>query len=296
MEGRTATSETALPEPYRVDLDGGGQEDGWRVETSCQNCQVSMYLDSPDEISAEDLYGEDVEDDERGRVLSIGKPDELALKIAAGMMICDHCALELETAQARRLESIEFASRLKRSGLPAELRGLTWEGMDRAGERRESIVAARAWVESSKGRLFLTGSAGVGKTRLAATALWDRMQGAGDRAGTEAVWMPVASLMQWAFFPSLSQERQRAQRALASLVPLVLDDLGKEKPSDWARQIMFGAIDLRLQAGVPVIITSNLDADEIADRLGSSFGSRLRQFHQYELAGRDRRTDEDALS
>lgn len=294
-----ATSGTAtLPEPYRVDIDGDGREDGWRVETICKSCQAGMYLDLPDEIPAEKLWGPDVTDDERGTIVQLSKPNEHALKVARSMMVCDECADALETDDRQRQQAIEFRGRLERSGLPKELRGLQWDAMDRSGDRRGVIAAGRAWTESRKGRLFLTGGVGVGKTRLAATALWDRMKGDGERAGTEAIWMPVASLMQWAFFPSLSAERQRAQRALASPVPLVLDDLGKEKPGDWARQIMFGAIDLRIQAGVPILITSNLDADDLTARLGQGFGSRLRQFHQFQLVSRegDMRTNEDALS
>jgi DNA replication protein DnaC len=267
----TPTSATSLPAPER-DLgplpEPVPHGQGWLVATKCRWCQADVQLETP---------GVDDEGQE------LGRPTELALRIARALVSCDPCAMEhdrnAEAAEAHRL----FRGRLSRSGLPADLQALDWSDMDRNGRRRNPIVAARAWSEAAHGKMFLFGPVGTGKTRLAATAAYSRLQ------HSEVIWLSVPVLFQWAFYDSRSPERQQAQRALASTTPLVLDDLGKEKPGDWARQILFGAIDIRIQAGSPMLITSNFSPDEIAARLGDAVASRLQEFHQYELPGEDRR-------
>jgi len=245
---------------------------GWQLRTKCRWCQAEVVLDAPGVI------------EEGGEEIVLDEPSPLALRIARSLISCDLCASEQERNEEAAEAHRTFRTRLGRSGLPGDLQGLEWGAMDRSGRRRDPIAAARAWAISDHGRFFLFGPVGTGKTRLAATAAWTRLQERGD-----ALWLSVPVLFQWAFYPASSPERQQAQRALASTVPLILDDLGKEKPGDWARQILFGAIDIRLQAGVPMLITSNYDPDQIAERLGPAIASRLQEFHQFELPGEDRR-------
>lgn len=261
----------ALPEPVPH-----GQ--GWLVQTKCRWCRVDVALESPGAFT----------DDETGEEIALEQPSGLALRVARSLIACERCAAEHdkreESAEAHRI----FRVRLQRSGLPNDLRELRWEDMDRTGHRREPILAARGWTQSDHGRLFLHGPVGTGKTRLAATAAWTRLAEKGD-----VLWISVPVLFQWAFYPASSPERQQAQRALASTVPVILDDLGKEKPGDWARQILFGAIDIRLQAGSPMFITSNFNADQIAAKLGDPVASRLQEFKQFCMPGEDRRAPAD---
>lgn len=247
------TSKTPeLLEPYEWD-------GGWRIETVCSQCQVTLFCDSED------------------------KPNEMALKLMRFGVVCDPCDLEREAAYQRGIRKSGLDARFRASGLPPAMVGYDWRDMDRTGSRRSVVAAARAWTESSSGRMVICGPVGTGKTRLAATAAWERLQ-LGD-----VVWCSVPVLLQHQFADKGSPERKHAQQALAGTRPLVLDDLGKEKPGDWSRQVLFGAIDARIQAGTPILITSNFDPDELADRLGEAVGSRLREFHQFELPGRDRR-------
>jgi DNA replication protein DnaC len=73
---------------------------------------------------------------------------------------------------------------------------------------------------------------------------------------------------------------------------LVLDDFDKVKPSEFGTQQIFTAIDSRVQAGVPLIVTANLRLGEVVERYGEPIGSRLAgHCTQLVLDGPDRRLE-----
>ena len=75
---------------------------------------------------------------------------------------------------------------------------------------------------------------------------------------------------------------------------LALDDLGVEKPTEWAMEIITTIIDARCASGLPTIITSNYSLGELRDRWGGMSGMRLASriagaCERIEVAGPDRR-------
>jgi DNA replication protein DnaC len=56
---------------------------------------------------------------------------------------------------------------------------------------------------------------------------------------------------------------------------LVLDDVAREKQSDWTRQILFDVINYRYEHMTPTIITANLSLDALGNYLGRDIFSRL---------------------
>lgn len=75
--------------------------------------------------------------------------------------------------------------------------------------------------------------------------------------------------------------------------PLVLDDLDRLQTVESSRAFLLAAIDGRINANAPLLITTNLRPSEIGERLGEAIMSRVAgsYFKVYELAGRDRRLD-----
>jgi DNA replication protein DnaC len=260
----THAPKTELPEPERL-------ETGWRLRSRCPSCGVEVLLDSPDEF------------EEDGETVSIAEPTELARKLVRNGVWCTDCETKEESARERAKLAQDFKARLETSRLPRDLQRLGWHQMDRAGSRREPVVAARAWTENGGG-LLLYGPIGVGKTRLAATATWELLQ-------TRLVrWVSVPVLLAQSVAAFSDTAKRDATEILTGSDALVLDDIDKGKPSEWARQVLFAAIDRRVQAGSPLIVTSNLDADELAERFGDWAGSRLAGYcRQFELSGADRR-------
>lgn len=56
---------------------------------------------------------------------------------------------------------------------------------------------------------------------------------------------------------------------------LVLDDLSREKQTDWTRQILFDVVNYRYEHMTPIIVTANMDIDTFGNYLGMDVFSRL---------------------
>ncbi len=71
---------------------------------------------------------------------------------------------------------------------------------------------------------------------------------------------------------------------------LFLDDIGAEKPTEWAQQNLCLIIDQRYENMKKTIFTSNLSLDELSERLGERIASRIAEMCVIiELKGKDRR-------
>ena len=75
---------------------------------------------------------------------------------------------------------------------------------------------------------------------------------------------------------------------------LVLDDLGMERPTEWAMETISGLIDARVAEGKPIVLTSNYALGELRERWGDMEGARLVSriagaCERVEVKGEDRR-------
>lgn len=71
---------------------------------------------------------------------------------------------------------------------------------------------------------------------------------------------------------------------------LFLDDIGTEKPTEWAQQNLCLIIDQRYQNMKKTIFTSNLSLDDLSEKLGERIASRIAEMCVIiELKGKDRR-------
>ena len=64
-------------------------------------------------------------------------------------------------------------------------------------------------------------------------------------------------------------------KQLRGVALLLLDDVGKEKPSDFTRQLYWTIIDERVTSGLPVVLTCRLPLDSLADLMGEDTVDRL---------------------
>lgn len=200
-------------------------------------------------------------------------------------VLCDACAAAADRAEKdRELQERREAAEAM-CGLPSSLRGLAWEEMDDDGARSQPIEAARRWAAGELNGLVLGGPCGTGKTRLAATALWDRVQ-----HGRRTRWVSVARLVAMDRAGFGTDEKAQANRILTGASPIILDDLDKVGTNAAVRALLYLAIDNRIEAGAPLLVTTNLKPDQLAETFGEAISSRLRgDCEVHLLTGIDRR-------
>lgn len=127
-----------------------------------------------------------------------------------------------------------------------------------------------------KGRgAYLWGEPGVGKTYAAACAvrLWVE-RSIGDTSTNTARFEQVARLLDEARQGYDGGDRE-VMRRTARYELLVLDDLGAERPTEWAMEELTALLDERTSRGLPTIVTSNYRLGELRDRWGGVPGKRL---------------------
>ena len=187
-------------------------------------------------------------------------------------------------SECREHEASERASRLglriERSGLPSDLSRLSLLGAIPG----PSTDAAREWARGEIKGLCLTGPVGVGKTWLAAAATWTRLQ------SYSVKWVSVARLMTQLRAGFGSEMKTQADKIVAGTGAIVLDDLDKVNPSDYGREVLFAAIDGRVEEGSPLLVTTNKAVSELGEKLGDPIASRLAGYCQVvRMVGEDRR-------
>ena len=248
MTGLTQVEDaaTAATQRRRKQLPVRKVPGGWEVDTSCHRCGNDVVLFS------------DIE------------PKAPGLGFAA-FVTCDACEAAIELQEAEVATEQERTKRIRASGLPHALQGMRWDVLDMdRGDRVKAIEAARAWAEAIKPRgLCLFGDTGVGKTRIAATATWQRLLKYPVR------WVSVPVLMAQIAAGFGDEGRREAVRTISGTGPLVLDDLDKVNPSEWSIQQLFAAIDSRIAAGSALLITTNLPPSQLGEKFGQPIISRI---------------------
>lgn len=125
----------------------------------------------------------------------------------------------------------------------------------------------------NSGNLLFVGGTGLGKTFLSACiarAVADR----GYSVLYETADRLFAKLEQAKF--SGSEEARREVEKLKNCDLLILDDLGTEMPGQFVTASLYSLINDRLLAGKPMVISTNLNVDELGRRYSPQIASRLR--------------------
>lgn len=191
-------------------------------------------------------------------------PEELA-------RACECREARIKRSQARGVNSV----------IPARYRGA---GFDRPPvtfiENRAVVRDVRRYVERVDDRLdsgrglWLMGDVGTGKTTLAMIV----SKAASERGRTVAIYSLPDLLRQirrtFGDQPGEQSHDQFFER-LVSVELLHLDDLGAEKQSEWVLEELYSLINRRYEDKRAVLVTTNLDQEELEKQIGQRTVSRL---------------------
>ena len=117
--------------------------------------------------------------------------------------------------------------------------------------------AARNFANSPQGWLTLCGGTGSGKTHLAVAIAREQLM-----KGNQLMFASVPELMdrlRYAYEPDSGVSYMQLLEEIKNSPILILDDLGRERRSDWAQEMVFQILVHRDNLHLPTVITSKDD-------------------------------------
>lgn len=122
------------------------------------------------------------------------------------------------------------------------------------------------------GNLLFVGGTGLGKTFLSACVA-NGVTDKGYSVAYESAPQLFAKLEKNRFSPD-ERSREEAEK-FQNCDLLIVDDLGTEMPGNFVTAALYSLLNERLLAGKPMLVSTNLNADEIAKRYSPQIASRL---------------------
>lgn len=204
---------------------------------------------------------------------------------------CEKEKRDREEAEFRHREKMQEIQRMRSVGFPdKEMQNWRFENDDGSNEHISEVC--KRYVqnfpkmrEKAKG-LLMFGNVGTGKTFFAAcvaNALIDE--------GYPCLVTNFARLTNT--LSGMYEGKQEYLDSLNRYALLVIDDLASERNTEFMNEVVFNIIDARYRSGLPIVITTNLTAEELkhpADMSKQRVYSRLFEMcFAFEVKGRDRR-------
>ena len=132
---------------------------------------------------------------------------------------------------------------------------------------REAFRIAREYARNPTGWLFLLGTFGCGKTHLAAAVAHEAV---GRGLHTYFAIAPdLLDQLRATFDPAAEISYDTRFEAVRTIPLLILDDLGTENTTPWAREKLYQIFNHRYNYRLPTVITSNVDLESLDPRISS---------------------------
>jgi DNA replication protein DnaC len=186
------------------------------------------------------------------------------------------------------------------STIPARYRGVSFDrppvsDMARDLQTKLAVSQVRAYIDDldnqlAEGRgLWVFGGTGTGKTTLAMLISKAALE-AGKTVAIYSLPKLLARIRRTYDSEPGGDSYLSFFERLTSVDLLHIDDLGAEKRSDWVLEQLYALVNERYDSQRSMLITTNLQHDELEEQIGSRTVSRLAQIcEEVEIVGDDRR-------
>ena len=178
------------------------------------------------------------------------------------MCTCQTADHEKREQERKHREFLDMVERNRSVGIPdPELRKHTFE--NDLGYNPKQIAMAKQYVQhweeflNTSTGLLLWGNVGTGKSCIAgciANALLDK--------GVPVIMTNFARLLN-KLTDMYSGDRNAYIDSFKKYPLMIIDDLGVERNSEFAREQVFSVIDSRYRSQLPMIVTTNLSLEEL---------------------------------
>lgn len=196
---------------------------------------------------------------------------------------------EEEKEREKRKKEEKMQERLKRANVPTRYLGATFENLERYGiplEIEENYIKVKKYAEDFKknnedlmkpcagGGIIFSGNVGRMKTTMAIAVLQYVL-----REGFSGYFISLPELLDTLkeMIEGNKQEFKRFIDKVTNSSLLVLDDIGAEYPNNWVLNKVDAIITRRYNARLPVIITINMNREELKARYAERIYDRLKQ-------------------
>lgn len=202
---------------------------------------------------------------------------------------CDNCA-RLADEQKRRAEVCKnLTETLMARGIPLRYAGSTINDLE---DVTSNVIEAFSRAVTKRESVVLYGGVGSGKTLLACCLLRRIIENGAnpDKCGFVVVPNMLAEMR--AAMDEAGKVPEHVVRDIIRYDVLILDDIGAEYDTGWAREVMYRVVNDRYNALKQTIFTTNYRPDangEMAKTLGKRIVSRLASYICLYTGDKDRR-------
>lgn len=173
--------------------------------------------------------------------------------------------LELMQEFSKRVERIIKNSKMSKRNLSYKFNNFEPNNSNRKVFNNLKKYSEKLINGMEKKGLILVGNNGTGKTHLACSIANKLIEN-----GTPVIYGTLINLLA-ELRNSYDTDNNISEMEIIKLYEnvdlLIIDDLGKEKPSEWGVEKLFTIINSRYEKNLPVIITTNYNQNSLVERL-----------------------------